>query len=153
MIQAIKTFFTEHVSNEASESGVHSQNALHIAAAALLIEMTRADDEVKAVELSAVVGSITKIFELSHEDANELVDLAGKEADGAVSDYQFTSLINKEFNPDEKIELIEMMWQVAYSDNHLEKYEEALVRKIADLIYVPHRDFIAAKHRVLNRQR
>jgi len=152
MIKTIKDFFSAHVSNDAGETGQHSQNALHIAAAALLIEMTRADCDVKDEELRAVADSVKQIFGLSQENANQLLKLAGKKADGAVSDYEFTSLINKEFNPQEKIQLIEMMWQVAYSDNHLEMYEEAFVRKIAELIYVPHQDFIAAKHRVLNRQ-
>ncbi|MGD8559291.1 MAG: TerB family tellurite resistance protein, partial [Gammaproteobacteria bacterium] len=62
--------------------------------------------------------------------------------------YEFTSLINDEFTPADKAQIIELMWQVAYADDELEKYEEALVRKIADLLYVPHTQFIAAKHRV-----
>ncbi|MDX1811364.1 MAG: TerB family tellurite resistance protein, partial [Gammaproteobacteria bacterium] len=64
--------------------------------------------------------------------------------------YEFTSLINNGFSPEEKVKIIELMWQVAYSDKELEKYEEALVRKIADLLYVPHTAFIAAKHRVIS---
>jgi len=65
-----------------------------------------------------------------------------------VSLYQFTGLINQHFTPEQKVRVVEMLWQVAYADGHLDPYEEALVRKIADLIHVPHRQFIQAKHRV-----
>ena len=63
--------------------------------------------------------------------------------------YDLTRLINNGFSAAQKVKVIELMWEVAYADDKLQKYEEALVRKVADLIYVPHSDFIAAKHRIL----
>lgn len=151
MITAIKRFFNEHISVVESSS-VQPENALHVATAALLIEMARADFDVKDEELLMVADSIKETFGLAHDEAVELVALAEQEANESTCHYEFTSLINKGFQPQDKVKIIELMWQVAYADNKLQKYEEALVRKIADLIYVPHKDFIAAKHRVLNRQ-
>lgn len=152
MITAIKRFFNEHINVAESGTGVPPENALHLATAALLIEMARADFDVKDEELLMVADSIKETFGLAHNEAVKLVALAEREANEATCHYEFTSLINKEFQPEDKVQIIEMMWQVAYADNKLQKYEEALVRKIADLIYVPHKDFIAAKHRVLDRQ-
>jgi uncharacterized tellurite resistance protein B-like protein len=62
--------------------------------------------------------------------------------------YEFTSLINKGLTYEEKVKVIEYLWEVALVDTHLDKYEEHTVRKIADLIYVAHEDFIEAKLRV-----
>ena len=86
-------------------------------------------------------------FGLSEEETRKLVQLAELEADRATSYYEFTSLINNTFTLDKKIKVVEMMWCVAFADNEMEKYEEHFVRKIAELLYVPHQDFIAAKLR------
>jgi len=154
MITAIKKFFNEHISVAVAGSytGTQPENVLHLATAALLIEMARADFDVKDEELLMVADSVKEIFGLAHDEAVELVALAEQEANEATCHYEFTALINKGFQPKDKVKIVELMWQVAYADNKLQKYEEALVRKIADLIYVPHKDFIAAKHRVLDRQ-
>ena len=87
-------------------------------------------------------------FGLSGDETRELTELADQEATEAASLYQFTGLINEHFTPEQKVSVVEMLWQVAYADGSLDPYEEALVRKIADLIYVPHREFIQAKHRI-----
>jgi uncharacterized tellurite resistance protein B-like protein len=76
------------------------------------------------------------------------VSLAEEAAHHATSDYEFTSLINKGFTPEQKVKVVEHLWEVAFADRELHKYEEHLVRRIADLLYVSHTDFIAAKHRV-----
>ena len=62
--------------------------------------------------------------------------------------HQFTSLIAKNFDQAQKIKVIEYLWMIAYSDYQLDKHEEHMVRRIADLIYVPHKEFLQAKHRV-----
>ena len=69
-------------------------------------------------------------------------------ANGLDNHGQHARLINDEFNREQKIHLIEQLWRVAFADQELDRYEEALVRKISELLHVPHRDFIQAKHRV-----
>jgi uncharacterized tellurite resistance protein B-like protein len=92
--------------------------------------------------------ALQRRFSLSSAETEELAKLAEQEAGDAVSLYQFTALINRHFAASDKVRVIEMLWQVAYADGKLDRYEEALVRKIAELIHVPHRDFIQAKLRV-----
>ena len=82
---------------------------------------------------------------MSEEELGELVKLAESEANQATSLYEFTRLINDEYDYKEKVELIENMWKIAFSDEQLDKYEEHLIRKISDLIYVSHSDFIKTK--------
>jgi len=85
---------------------------------------------------------------LSAQETKQLYQLAAQEVKQAIDYHQFTRLIAKHFDQPKKIKVIEYLWMIAYSDYHLDKYEEHMVRRIADLIYVPHKDYMQAKHRV-----
>lgn len=150
MLNAIRQFFDTHIAELSSDPDPRERAHAHrLATAALLIEMTRADQEVKAVEREAVARAIDKAFGLPAEETRKLVALAESEADQATSLYEFTRLINQHFSDDEKNRIIELLWEVAFADGELDKYEEHLVRKLADLIHVSHSTFIRAKHRAL----
>ncbi len=148
MINAIRQFFESHILEETLEEAT-TEHGLQLATAALLIEMSRADFDAKAEDKAAVVTVVGRVFELNDQETHELVALAEAEVKQSTSLYQFTSLINQEFSPEQKAHVVELLWEVAYADGQLHKYEEHLVRKIADLIHVPHRIFIRAKHRVM----
>lgn len=133
----------KHSKEEPREQG------FQFATAALLIEMTRADFEVKREELSAVAKAIRDAFSLSEKQTETLVALAETEIDHATSLHEFTATLNAELNSEQKRHVVELLWQVAYADGRLDKYEDHFVRKIADLLYVRHSEFMKAKHRVL----
>lgn len=116
-----------------------------LAVAALLIEVATADHVMDEAELNALISLLERKFSLPHERLVELADLAKAEAADATSIYQFTQLINSECTPQEKFELIKGMWEIAYADNQLDKYEEYVIRKVADLVHVSHSEFIRAK--------
>lgn len=147
MLRAIQDFFQTNIEPD-MEAGP-DQHGLQLATAALMFEMLRADDDEHPAERHTLEQALQKCFSLSESETSRLAELAEREAAESVSLYQFTGLINRHFSPDEKIRVVEMLWQVAYADGRLDRYEEALVRKIAELIHVPHRDFIQAKHRVV----
>jgi len=151
MLAAIKKFFIENIEQHSEKD--NSEHQLKVATAALLLEMASADFDVHDSELAAVADSIQQHFELTQDETDALIELASEEAKQATCYYDFTKLINNGFRAEQKVMVIELMWEVAYADDNLQKYEEALVRKVADLIYVPHSDFIAAKHRVLERKK
>ena len=148
MLQAIKKLFDETINPEKKDSKEVTEHRLQLATAALLVEMMRMNQQIKAVELEAVTRAIKSKFALSESEIADLLQLAQEEAEQATDYYQFTTLINRGFTPEQKVRVVEHMWQVAYADQELDQYEEHLVRKIADLLYVPHRDYIAAKIRV-----
>lgn len=152
MIDAIKRFFENNINPAQSHAAQDTDHRLRVATASLLIEVMRADHHYQDDERTEIVQSLRLHYDLSEQEVEELVQLAEQEVDNTVDHYTFTSLIKNAFDREQKNQVIELMWQVAYADNHLQKYEEALIRKIADLIYVTHSDFIAAKHRVLERQ-
>ena len=148
MLKAIQRFYND-VLNPREPDGVTSreasEHALRLATAALLIEVTRADREVTDAEREAVTGTIRDTFDLSERETAELVELADAEAREATSLFQFTHLIDKGFDHAQKRQVIALMWRVVFADARMDKHEEALVRRVADLIHVPHKDFIDAK--------
>ncbi len=152
MIKSIKRFFDANVAAVAATADpVEQEHAYQLAAAALLIEMTRADHSVKGVERTAVSQALARAFDLEPSETRELLELAEQEADAATSLYEFTRLINRHFDAKQKEHMIELLWHVALADGEIDKYEDHLVRKVADLIYVPHMAFIRAKHHAMNR--
>jgi uncharacterized tellurite resistance protein B-like protein len=146
MLSAIQEFFRSRIGPR-EQSGSDTRG-LQLATAALLFEMLRADREEHPRERRTLEAALRSCFELTDAETRELAALADAEAASSVSLYEFTGLINQYFTPQEKVQVVEMLWRVAYADGRLDPYEEALVRKIADLIHVPHRDFIQTKHRV-----
>ena len=86
------------------------------------------------------------LFGLSRQETDELVSMAEEEVDGSVSLFQFTQLVDKEFSQQQKAAVIEMMWRVAFADLNKDHHEEYLVRKVADLLHVPHSTFIRTRH-------
>jgi uncharacterized tellurite resistance protein B-like protein len=147
MIDGILDFFTQMIAPAAARPGPGSQHALHVATAALLLEMMRMDSTVTAAETSSVAGALQTRFGLDAAQLETLMALAAEEAKQATDYFQFTSLINKHFSREQKIEVVENLWQVAFADGHLDAHEQHFMRKIADLLYISHADYVTAKQR------
>jgi len=148
MINTIKQFFNTYIQQPDENSNAPSEHALQIATAALLIEIMRADGSTQKDEEQKIVGTIRSRFALTEEESKALIHIAENEVWKSTGFYEFTSLINKGLPYKDKVKVIENLWEVALVDTRLDKYEEHTVRKIADLIYVAHKDFIEAKLRV-----
>lgn len=116
--------------------------------AALFIEMMHIDDTVQPEEYDMILNRIRDIFSLSLEEGIRLVFLAKHQRNQATDYHAFTSLINKNYTQEQKNKLIMTLWQIAYADGQLDKYEEHMVRKMADLLHVPHLEFIKTKNQV-----
>lgn len=147
MIDGIRDFFNQMIAPAASQSGIGSQHALHIATAALLLEMMRMDSSVTAAETATVAQALQTRFGLAAQEVDTLMNLAAEEAKQATDYFQFTSLINKHFSREQKIDVVENLWQVAFADGHLDAHEQHFMRKIADLLYISQADYVAAKQR------
>lgn len=143
MIDQIKQFFSTRI-DEPDGEPVHQRQ---LAAAALMVEIMVIDRTLSEDEQKIIRQLLENQFSLSHEEIETLVRLAHSEVNDATSLFQFTRLINDHFTVHEKRELVENLWRVAFADNQLDKHEEALIRRISELLYVSHTDFIQAKHR------
>jgi uncharacterized tellurite resistance protein B-like protein len=142
MLKTIRDFFEQRVA-PAREAGP----SLELATAALLAETLRADPEVSESERAAAHAAMREKFGLGEDDAARLVALAEEEVAQANDRFQFTSLINAQFTQEQKIRVVELMWRVAYADATLSAHEQHVIRKIAELLHVPHGDYIHAKMR------
>jgi uncharacterized tellurite resistance protein B-like protein len=144
MLASLKDFFDTRLA-PGPDAAAEAQR-LRVATAALLIEVMRLDDASEG-ERAAVIAALRAKFSLPDDDAAKLVALAEQEARESVGFYQFTSLINRSFTAEQKARVVELMWQVAYADATLSAHEQHVIRKVADLLYVPHGEYIAAKLR------
>src|SRR5699024_10788670 len=122
--------------------------AQRIAAAVLLLEMAHADSNRQAVEYDAIAGQMCSGFGLNAAEADELVAEAWTQEQESVSLYRYLQVLNDGMDYDSKRQVLEMLWRVAYADRRLDPEEEHLMRELAELLYLPHSEFIRAKLRV-----
>ena len=120
--------------------------AVRLAAAVLMIDVARADHVFEESEFDRVLDLVGAHFELSAEDAADLVVLANDRAEELTSAHEFTRILHKHLDDDEKTRIVGLLWKVAYADGRLDKYEDALVRKISDLLYVSRGRVMRLKH-------
>jgi uncharacterized tellurite resistance protein B-like protein len=148
MIAAIKRFFDQQLTAASQETEASRVCRLQLASAALMIELLKTDRHIDERETALLSEILQKTFALDPQDLAEIITLAEEEARQAVSLYEFTSLVNESYQYEDKVRLIENLWRLAMADDHLDKYEEQMIRKTADLIYVSHSDFIRTKLKV-----
>ncbi len=147
MFKSISKFVQETIRKDFDDDADEKQ-LMHLASAALLLEVSRADFDIQDEELESIAKSFTERFNFSKQEADSLIELARTEQDSHVSIHPFVKIINDGCSMNEKILLLEDLWRVAYADDKLDKYEEYQLRKIADLLYIPNSMFIKNKLKV-----
>ena len=143
MIASLRNLFLSEPA-EAEVDAAGAARRLELASAALLFEVLKADHDFDERE----VASVAEVLRAGGGDVaevDELLELARQQSAESTSLYEFTSLINENCDYQEKCALIRNMWRIAWADDKLSKYEDHLIRKVCDLIYVSHSDFIRAK--------
>ena len=150
MLARLKKLLTEQPHDQ-GETRRHSFEERQLAAAALMIEAARLDDDFDAGERTRIETLLQDHFSLSPDEAGELL-AAGEQASSDSVEWQgFTRAIKDGFEPEERVALIEMLWEVAYADGRLHDYEASLIRRITGLLYVSDRDSGEARKRVMAR--
>ena len=136
MLRSLYLKISEAVQASAGESCKDRKAALRLCTAALMVEIARADHEFSEDELETLLRLISGHFGLSTEDAMQLANEANERAEDAVSAHEFTKELHAHLSETEKADVVSLLWQVAYADARLDKYEDSLVLKISDLLYV-----------------
>lgn len=121
---------------------------LQLATASVFLEIAKSDNEFTNEERQTLINSIKSLFDLDDEETHELLDIAEDALLQSVSIYEFTDVINKYFNNEEKYELVKQIWRLVFADKVLNRYEDHLVRLITNNLKLSHRDMIAAKMEV-----
>ncbi len=147
MLDRIKSLFSSP-----EETMGDDQAALHLAAAVLLVEVAKADHQLDRLELDRMRAVLRDSWGLHDRDLADLLEVAQDTADANVSLHEQIELINRNFGPQQKRDMVRGLWEVANADGEIHPYEELLVRRLADLLYVSHSDFIRCKHLALGEQ-
>lgn len=147
MLRNLKDLFDSIMPPAPAEPKERAEHTLQLASAVLLMEVMRSDADIGDAERSAVVAALRDRFALGADEVERLVELAEQASRNATDTYSFTSKINAGFELEQKLRMVEHMWRVAYADGHLDAHENHLMRKVADLLYIPHGQYVAAKMR------
>lgn len=145
MIRSITRFFETCLQPDAGENAEQAQHRLQLAAAALLMELCCADQDFSNEEMHLLKQILREQHGLDEAELDTLWKLAREEVSNATSLFQFTSLINEHYDRPARLALLQAMWQVAWADGRIDRYEEHTIRKVADLLYLSHGDFIKCK--------
>ncbi len=143
MLNIFKNLFQDTTNNKAQPFLNSEQKQL--ACAALMVEVATIDEHFTANELATLTQHLQQQFNLEHDQLEQLTRNATDASEHSSSLYQFTRLVNDNCSPEDKFELLKGMWKVARADDQIDKYEEYIIRKVSELIYVPHSEFIRAK--------
>jgi uncharacterized tellurite resistance protein B-like protein len=147
MISFLKSLISE---NNAGKPSTQEDDA-RIATAALLIEAALSDDDFQDVERDAIVDVLVRHYTISDGDARDLVREAERAQAASEQLFYFTRTVKDSFPIETRVQMIEMLWEIAYADGVLSKFEANLVGRIAGLIYVSDRDRGDARKRVIAR--
>jgi len=150
MIGRLKALFAEVAVGE-DNIRQHQADELQLAAAALLVEAGRMDSNFDDAERETIARLLRGRFTLSQAETEELIAAASAEVEDAVELYSFARMVKDRFSHDERIELMGMLWEVAYADGQLHDFEASLLRRIAGLIYVSDRESGSARKRAMER--
>lgn len=145
MLERLRALLT----NAAPPEPAAARERVVTAALALLLELAAVDGEHSEEETAAAVALAQTHFGLSAERAQEIVRSAHDEARAATDSFRFTALVNEHFSLEEKRAAIAALWALAHADGRLSRDEDHYVRRIADLLYVPRADVVAAKQAAL----
>ena len=147
MIDLVKKFFGNRTTKDSAGRG-ESVHDVRIATCALLLEMSYIDGKFSDSEREGILSIFEKEYGLDDESVTAIVEAADKELKGSLDLWQFTDLINRNYTQEEKIKIIEMVWHIAYTDGRLDKHEDFLVHKLANLLRLTHRQLIDAKVKI-----
>ena len=148
MLKALNDLLERALAGTPDAAPEDREHALRIATAVLLIEVARADYSEDLSEDRATFAQIKEFFGLEDHEAGLLIEEARRQADHAISLQSFTRTLHEQLTVPEKYRVIEMLWKVALADQRLDKYEDYVVRKVADLLYVAHSDLIRIRNLV-----
>lgn len=148
MLQRLKSFIGGADKGEAKDA---APDELHLAVAVMLVEAARMDERFDDDERAAIARLIETRLGLPVDDAEALVDTADEVAEEMGELWTFARVVKDRYSHDQRVEMIEMLWEVAYADGELHHYEANLLRRIAGLIYVSDRESGFARKRVIQR--
>jgi uncharacterized tellurite resistance protein B-like protein len=151
MIDKLKRFFSKPQSKRSKDASPASEHDVRVAVCALFVEMARIDKTFTPAEMETILSILKEKYGLSGEHADALVAEADRELEQSVDLWQFARLINQNYSIEEKIEIIEILWQMVFVDGKMDEYEHYLMNKLKNLLRLSHEQLIDAKLKVMRK--
>jgi uncharacterized tellurite resistance protein B-like protein len=149
MIDVTKKFFGKTAKDSGADREEEKSHDIRVATCALFLEMANIDGEFSESEKENIICTLKENYDLSDEHAAALLEASNGELKGSIDLWQFTNRINQNYSMDEKLRIIETVWEIAYADRRLDKHEDYLVHKLAKLLRLTHKQLIDAKLKVI----
>jgi uncharacterized tellurite resistance protein B-like protein len=131
-------FKTKEIEEECKDSSIQKSIC------SLMIEVAYADNQLDESELKAMANSLSKL-DIQQEEIREIVNETLAKSKESISFYEHTRILNDQLDYDQKKDVLNSVWSIAFADGQMNKHEEHLIRRIADLLYLNHKDFINSK--------
>lgn len=148
MRDILKRFFGKPGGSTSVNNSQEVEHDIHVATCALFVEIARIDGKFTREEMETVLSILKEKYGLSRQHADILIAEAEKELEESVDLWQFARLINENYSNEEKIEIIETLWQIVYVDGKMDQYEHYLMNKLKNLLRISHNQLIDAKLKV-----
>ena len=140
----LEKLFSKSATNFTDKTEI--EHTLQLATCVLLIEVSKSDDDFDLQEQEKIKKIMLNKFNLTKEELDQIFSLSNDNHDNMTSLFEWTDTINKECSYEEKLIIIGFMWDIAFTDSKIDKYEDYTIRKVSELIYVKHKDFINLKN-------
>ncbi|MGP1394131.1 MAG: TerB family tellurite resistance protein [Inquilinaceae bacterium] len=150
MLNRIKDFLADRAAPDGTDRE-SDPDELHLAVAALLVEAARMDDGIEHSEVERIAELLRWRFDLPPDDTARLIEEAKRVTAAGAQWYGFTAKIRQDFSETQRVQLMEMLWDVAHADGVVHDLEANLMRRIAGLLYVSDQDNGSARKRARER--
>jgi len=145
MLDRLEKLFKNRPQTDDLKSTKNHEQKIKLATAAVFIDMAYADFKIDANEEQEITASLQSLFELDTNEITQLIREAKVERDSKLDIYNFTKLLNQHFERGDRVQILEKLWLLIYADGRVDKYEDALIRKMTTLLGLEHGDMIKAK--------
>ncbi len=149
MFEKFQNLFSSPPESKAADHKESLSKRIRIATAVILLEVANADDEFSQEEQCRIVDILKSDFSLDDESVHELLQISDERRNGSIDIWHFTNIINENYSDEEKLRVIENVWQVIYADGRLDSYEDYIVHKLSSLLHIPLKKMIEAKLKFL----
>ena len=153
MIDVLKKFFNQATAEVSGDANHNTAHDIRVATCALLVEIARIDEKFTEAEMETILNILKQKYGLSQDHADALIAEAERELEKSVDLWQFTNLINENYSNEEKIKIIETLWQIVYVDGKMDQHEHYLMNKLQNLLRLTHDQLITAKLKVLHSEK
>ena len=150
MLDILKGFFSKSTEDSTKTTVQKTDHDIRVATCALFVEIARIDEKFTQEEMETIISILKEKYNLSQEHADALIAEAEKELKESVDLWQFARLINENYSNEEKVKIIETLWQIVYVDGKMDRYEHYLMNKLKKLLRLSHDQLIDAKLKVLH---